>query len=117
MLNLVLHLKLLQQSFSNTKLYWSKIPAKFDGIYLKQNKVTFNHKIVVNIYIVFGVNLGPFKQSVDLTLGNSFFGAVKLTKNADFDKYKHSGYGIDFDAHVNFSFSDCSGFGKFISAC
>ena len=59
----------------------------------------------------------PFKQSVDFTLGNSLFGAVKLTKNADFDKYKYSGYGIGFDAHGNFSLSGGSGFGKFISAC
>ena len=58
----------------------------------------------------------PFKQSVDFTLGNSLFGAVKLTKNAVFDKYKYK-YGIGFDAHGNFSLSDGSGFGKFISAC
>ena len=25
------------------------------------------------------------------------FGAVKLTKNYDIDKYKYSGYGIEFD--------------------
>ena len=40
-----------------------------------------------------------------------------LTKNADFHKYKYSGYAIGFDAHGNFSLSDGSGFGKFISAC
>ena len=28
------------------------------------------------------------------TLENSLFGAVELTKNADIDKYKYSGYGI-----------------------
>ena len=28
---------------------------------------------------------------------NALFGAVKLTKNADIDKYKYSGYGIGFD--------------------
>ena len=33
-----------------------------------------------------------------LQFGNSLFGAIKLTKNADFDKYKYSGYGIGFDA-------------------
>ena len=27
------------------------------------------------------------------------FGAVSLTKNADIDKYKYSGYGIGFDRH------------------
>ena len=29
-----------------------------------------------------------------------------------FDKYKHSGYGIGFDARGSFSLSDGSGFGK-----
>ena len=32
------------------------------------------------------------------------FGAVSLTKNADIDKYKYSGYGIGFDRHGEFSF-------------
>ena len=36
-----------------------------------------------------------------------FFGAVKLTKNADVDKYKYSGYGIKFDEEGTSSF--CSG--------
>ena len=31
------------------------------------------------------------------------FGAVKLTKNADIDKYKYFRYGIEFDAHGSFS--------------
>ena len=32
------------------------------------------------------------------------FGAVNLTKNADIDKYKYSGYGIGFHRHGSFSF-------------
>ena len=40
------------------------------------------------------------------------FGAVKLTKNADFDKYKYSGYGIGFYLQGSFSLSNGSGFGK-----
>ena len=38
------------------------------------------------------------------------FGAVRLTKNADIDKYGHSGYGIGFDRTWNFSFPG-DGFG------
>ena len=33
------------------------------------------------------------------TLTNAPFGAVKLAKNADIDKYKYFGYGIGFDGH------------------
>ena len=38
------------------------------------------------------------------------FGAVRLTKNANIDKYKCSGYGIGFDRRGTFSFPN-SGFG------
>ena len=34
--------------------------------------------------------------------GNSLFGAVKFTKNADFEKYNCYGYRIGFDAHGSF---------------
>ena len=40
------------------------------------------------------------------------FGAVKFTKNAEFDKYKYYGYGIGFDVRESFSLSDGSEFGK-----
>ena len=33
------------------------------------------------------------------TLTNALFGAFKLTKNADIDKYRYSEYGIRFDGH------------------
>ena len=36
-------------------------------------------------------------------LESCLFGAVSLTKNADIDKYKYSGYGIGFDRHGFFS--------------
>ena len=32
--------------------------------------------------------------NTDFTLGNCLFASVKVTKNADPDKYKYSGYGI-----------------------
>ena len=40
----------------------------------------------------------------DPTLKNRLFGAVTLTKNADIDKYRYSGYGIGFDRRGSFSF-------------
>ena len=40
----------------------------------------------------------------DPTLKNCSFGAVNLTKNADIDKYKYSGYGTGFDRVSSFSF-------------
>ena len=61
---------------------------------------------------MYEINLWLSKQSAYFTLGNFLFGAVKLTKNADFDKYKYSGYGIGFYLQGSFSLSNGSGFGK-----
>ena len=36
------------------------------------------------------------------------FGAVKLAKNADPDKYKYSGYSVGFNSRSEFLLSDCS---------
>ena len=66
----------------------------------------------MNIYTVYEVNLQPYKYDDDPTLENSLFGALKLVKNADIDKYKYSGYGIGFDARGSFSLSDGSIFVK-----
>ena len=52
-----------------------------------------------------------YNISVYPTLESCLFGAVSLTKNADIDKYKYSGYGIGFDRHGEFSFGT-RGFGR-----
>ena len=68
------------------------------------------HKKVVNIYIVY--ELGASSSYVcDPTLKNGLFGAVTLTKNADIEKYKYSGYGIGFDRRSSYSFP-VGGFGQ-----
>ena len=66
---------------------------------MKQEKNTFNHEKVVNIYIVYEINKS-INTSDYLTLENCLFGAVRLTKNADINKYKYSAYGIGFDRKV-----------------
>ena len=57
---------------------------------LKQNNVTSTHEQVVNIYIAYEINLRLFGVDKDFALGNYLFGAVKLTTNADPDKYLYS---------------------------
>ena len=86
--------------------------VKLNGEFLKQDKANFTHGKVVNIYTVYDVNLQPYKYDDDPTLGNSLFGAVKLVRNADIDKYKYSGYGIRFDVRGSFSLSGGSIFVK-----
>ena len=65
---------------------------------------------MVNIYIAY--ELGASSSHIDdPTLKNCLFGAVTLTKNADIDKYRYSGYGIRFDRKGSFSFPG-GGFGR-----
>ena len=45
------------------------------------------------------------------TLRSSLFGAVRLTENAEIDKYGYSGCGIGFDRRGSFSFLG-GGFGN-----
>ena len=49
--------------------------------------------------------------NTDFTLNNCLFGSVGLTKSADPEKYKYSGYGIGFDSRPDFLFTD-GGVGK-----
>ena len=44
--------------------------------------------------------------NTDFSLRNWLFESVKLTKNADLDKYKDSGCGIGFTSRSKFSFTD-----------
>ena len=83
--------------------YGTKTRVKFTGSCLKQSKISFTHKKVVNIYIVY--EFGASSSHVnDPTLKTCLFGAITLTKNADIDTYGYSGYGIGFDRRGSFSF-------------
>ena len=46
--------------------------------------------------------------NVDFTLKDCLFGAVKITKNADPDKYVYTGYRIGFVSRSEFSLPDGS---------
>ena len=54
---------------------------------LKQDKISFNHGKIVNIYIVYKINKN-FNISSYPTLENCLFGAVRLTKHPDIDQDK-----------------------------
>ena len=41
-------------------------------------------------------------------MSNCLFGSVKLTKNADLDKYRYIGYGMGFDSCGEYSWPDKS---------
>ena len=79
---------ILQPSYLDTKAR-----LEFRGNCLKQDKITFNHGKIVKIYIFYEFDMIFVKTSPTLV----FFWAFSLTKNADIEKYKYSGYGIGFD--------------------
>ena len=83
----------------------TKMRLKFKNDLLRQNKVTYNHGKIVNIYIVYEIS-SIFTSQSTFTPKNSLFGAVKLTKNSDISKYKYSGYGICFDSNGRFLHAD-----------
>ena len=67
-----------------------KLRVRSKGSRLKKDKITYNHRQIVNIYNVNEIN-NNFHVSGYPTLENCLFGEVSLTKNADTDRYKCSG--------------------------
>ena len=100
-------------SYSITRelsFYGTKTRVEFNGNCLKQDKVTYNHGKIVNIYIFYEISKN-YNISSYPTLENCLFGAVTLTKHADIDQCKYSGYGIGFDRKGEFSLGS-RGFGR-----
>ena len=89
--------------------YGTKTQVKSTGSCLKQERSTYNHGAIVNIYIAYEISKNYHISSYP-TLENCLFGAVSLTKHIDVDQYKYSGYGIGFDRKGEFSFGN--GFGR-----
>ena len=87
----------------------SKKRLKFKGSCLKQeDKASFTPNNVINLFIVYKLDTWSRDLNIGFTLKDCLFGSVKLTKNADPDKYKYSGYGIGCDSHLEFSLPDGS---------
>ena len=104
----------LDSNFASTFVDHYLLPdMNFNGHCLIKNKISMPKK-VMNLYISY--TLGPQLRnlSTGVTLGNCLFGSVKLTKNADLDKYKYTGYGIGFDSRSEFLFTDGS-YGKIVT--
>ena len=60
---------------------------------------------IININISYIQDRWWRDLDTDFTLGNCLFGSVKLTRNADPDKYKYSSYDTGFDSRSQFSFT------------
>ena len=83
---------------------------------MKQDKVTYTHGKIVNIYIAYDISKN-FKISSYPTLENCLFGAISLTRNNYVDKYKYSGYGFHRNFSVDNEFGrNCIIFGVYMSS-
>ena len=59
----------------------TKIRVKFSESCLKEDKITYTNRKIVNIYIVYEINKKVNTIRSDPTTENCLFGAVTLTKN------------------------------------
>ena len=74
---------------NNSKIRLS-LSSKIRLSCLKQkDKAAFTPNNVVNLFIVYQLDRWSRDLNTDFTLKNCSFGAVKLTKNADPDRYKY----------------------------
>ena len=80
----------------------------FNGHCLIKNNISTPKK-VIHLYNSDTLQLRNLNKG--FTLCNCLFGSVNLTKNADLDKYKYTGYGIGFNSRSEFLFTDGS-YGK-----
>ena len=85
--------------------HYSLPDINFNGYCLIKDNISVP-KTVINLYISY--SLGPHLRSFNpyFTLSNCLFGSVKLTKDANRDKYKYIGYGIGFDSRREYSLPD-----------
>ena len=90
--------------------YGTKTRVKLTGSCLQQSKISYTHRKIVSIYVVY--ELGASSSNInDPKLKNCLFGAVTLTRNTDINKYGYFGYGIEFDRRSSFAFPS-GGFGQ-----
>ena len=94
---------MLEENIENITKLDSKLAPTFVDHYLLPD-INFNGhcfidntsipKKAINLYISYTLNPQLRNLNTEFTLGNCLFGSVKLTKNADLDKYKYTGYDI-----------------------
>ena len=84
------------------RLFGNKAKGELNGSCFKQDKTTYDHVKILNIYIVYeiskNINISDYP-----TLEKPLFGVVSLTKISDIDKYKCCVYAIAFDRPGFFS--------------
>ena len=98
----ILHL-LLQLVISLLQNYFgTKTRVEFNANCLRQDKITSNHRKMLNIYTVFEISKKNCISSYP-TLENYLFGAFTVNEKCWYHKHKYSGYFIGLDKKGFFS--------------
>ena len=77
----------------------------FNEHYLIKSNISIPKKSNKSIYICYISGTQLRNTSTDFTLSNCLFGSVKLTKNADPNKYKCNNYIVGFDSRSEFPYT------------
>ena len=85
----------------------------FNEHYLIKSNISIPKRSNKSIYICYISGTQLRNTSTDFTLNNCLFGSVKLTKNADPDKYKYNNYIVGFDSRSEFPYTGGS-IGRYI---
>ena len=75
---------------------------------MKQKNAIFTPPNRTNFFIAYKLDSWPRDLDSDFTFKSCLFRGMKLSKNADPDKYVYSGYGIGFDTRIDFVLPDVS---------
>ena len=81
------------------KLRWlnnSKRKKEFKVSCLKQDKLSFTLRNVVNLFIIYVLDTWSQDLNADFILKDCLFGAFELNENAETDIYSYSRHGIGF---------------------
>ena len=81
----------------------ARIKLKFDGSILRE-KISTSLGLIANYYVVY--RLSPKTNTFNMVLQDCLFGKIKMTKNANADKYKYQDHGIGFDSIGTFTHPD-----------
>ena len=99
-------LNLNHSSFLNSvKLFGHRIGIKFAEDQLAIEQSNYLTKIV-NVYIVYNLDLWPKNPTNNVKFKNCLFGATNIVKDRDKEKHVHSRYGITFDSTGSCSFDN-----------
>ena len=97
-----------ESNFATTFVDNHLLPTiNFNGHCLIKHYTSIPKKLI-NLSISYKLNPQLRNLNTDFTLNNYLLGFVKLTKNADLEKYKYSSYDIRFDSRSKFSLPDGS---------